>query len=234
MAHYSALILILLIALETASGIDLHLKKPKRDEATILSEYIDRVSGEPVTQSTAPGSLFPLEGGPLTDLASDYKARHVNDVVVIRVAESTLAQATGTVAAQRSFSASSGISALAGKINTSGIDELFSPHSDSNLKGTGTANSQSQLRTTFAGRVVAVLPNRNMVIEAQRAVTFNQQTQTIILRGLIRPGDLAIDDSISSTQISDLELELKGKGVISDATRQPNLFVRLLLKLVGF
>jgi flagellar L-ring protein precursor FlgH len=39
---------------------------------------------------------------------------------------------------------------------------------------------------------------------------------------------------VLSTAVSDLELELKGKGVVSDATRQPNLFVRLLMKLANF
>jgi flagellar L-ring protein FlgH len=72
------------------------------------------------------------------------------------------------------------------------------------------------------------------VIEAEHTVSFNQQAQTIILRGIIRPGDILSDDSVLSTGISDLELELKGKGVVSDATRQPNLFVRLLMKLANF
>ena len=65
-------------------------------------------------------------------------------------------------------------------------------------------------------------------------MTFNQQTQTIILRGVVRPGDISSSNSVPSTSLSDLELELKGKGVVSDATRQPNLFVRLLMKLLNF
>ncbi len=168
------------------------------------------------------------------NLATDYKAHGLNDIVVIRIVEQTVAQATGSVAAQRTFTADSGISALAGQINTAGVDQLFSPHSESNLKGSGTANSQSQLQKNLAGRVVAMLPNGNMVIEAESKVSFNQQTQTVVLRGLIRPGDISSDNSVPSTSISDLEVELKGKGVVSDSTRQPNLFVRLLLKLVGF
>jgi flagellar L-ring protein precursor FlgH len=71
-------------------------------------------------------------------------------------------------------------------------------------------------------------------VECERQVSFNQQSQTIILRGVVRPGDIASDNSVPSTSLSDLELELKGKGVVSDSTRQPNLFTRLLMKLLNF
>ncbi len=35
-------------------------------------------------------------------------------------------------------------------------------------------------------------------------------------------------------RVSDLELELKGKGVVTDATRQPNLFTRWLMKILNW
>jgi len=79
-----------------------------------------------------------------------------------------------------------------------------------------------------------VLPNGNLVVEAERQVSFNQEDQTIILRGVVRPGDILSNNSVPSTSLSDLELEVKGKGVVSDAVRQPNVFVRLLMKLLNF
>ncbi len=118
--------------------------------------------------------------------------------------------------------------------NVSYLNPLIALNSNSNLKGAGTANSQSQLLTSVAGRVVAVLPNGYLVVEAEHQVAFNQQSQILILRGLVRPVDIGSDNSVPSTALSDLEIELKGKGVVSDATRQPNLFVRWLWKIVGW
>jgi len=192
------------------------------------------VQGQPSPAANSLGSLWPLAGGPLTDLATDYKARRLNDLVIIRIVEQTLAQASGDVTSQRGFSTSSGITGIAGRVNTGGVNPLFAANSSSNLKGTGTANSQSLLQANLSGRVVAVLPNGNFVVEAERQVSFNQQKQTIILRGVVRPGDIGSDNSVPSTSVSDLELEMKGKGVVSDAVRQPNLFMRLLMKLVNF
>ena len=209
-------------------------KKLPVSSLTPLQQFLQRVQGQPVPSETSLGSLWPLAGSQLTDLATDYKARHLNDIVVIRIVEQTLAQASGNVTGQRDFSSNSAITGILGKSSTASVNPLYALNSGSNLKGTGTANSQSLLQATLAGRVVAVLPNSYLVVEAERQVSFNQQTQTIVLRGVVRPGDIASDDSVLSTSLSDLELEMKGKGVISDAVRQPNLFMRLLMKIANF
>lgn len=200
-----------------------------------LAGYIERVQrATAVHPSTAtPGSLW-VSGGLLTDLASDYKARQVGDVLVIRIVEQTLAEASGSVASQRTMEANSGISALAGRVNTAGVDSLFSPQSSSKLQGQGQTASKSRLQTSLAGRVVAVLPGGALVVEADRAVTMNNERQSIIVRGVVRPGDVAPDDSVLSTSLGNLEIELKGKGVISESTRPPNWIVRMLLRIVGF
>jgi len=208
-------------------------KMPAASPAS-LQQFLQRVEGQPVPVATTLGSLWPLQGGPLTDLATDYKARHLDDTVMIRIVEQTLAQASGNVTGQRDFTSRSAITGILGKSSTASVDPLYALNSGSNLKGTGTANSQSLLHANLAGRVVAVLPNGYLVVEAERQVSFNQQTQTIILRVVVRPGDILSDNSVLSTSVSNLELEMKGKGVISDAVRQPNLFMRLLMKIANF
>ncbi|HXY04788.1 MAG TPA: flagellar basal body L-ring protein FlgH [Terriglobales bacterium] len=163
-----------------------------------------------------------------------YKAMHVGDLITIVVAQGTTANNANTVSTARMFNASSGISALAGHLKTSGVQQIFSPQSSQNLSGKSQGSTTSSLNTTLAGRVVAVLPSRAMVIEAERQLTMNNEKQTILLRGLVRQGDIAPDGSVASNYIANLELELKGKGVLSDGTRPPNPLVRTLLKIVGF
>jgi len=206
--------------------------KPTVQPST-LQQFLDRVRGQEVAPVVSTGSLFPVNGGALTDLAADNKAHGLNDIVVIRIVENTLAQASGTVGAQRTYAANSAITGVGGQ-NVSYFNPLVALNSNSNLKGAGTANSQSQLLTSVAGRVVAVLPNGYLVVEAEHQVSFNQQSQTLVLRGLVRPVDIGSDNSVASTALSDLEIELKGRGVVTDATRQPNLFMRWLWKIVGF
>ena len=82
--------------------------------------------------------------------------------------------------------------------------------------------------------MIEVLPNGMLVIEAARQVEFSQQTQTIILRGLVRPEDISQQNQVLSTAISSLELEVRGKGIINDYTHRQNVLVRLLQRVLIF
>ncbi len=206
-------------------------KKPK--PPTTLDEYLQHV-----TQVTPPspttGSLWdPL--GRFADLARDYKAERVGDAVTINVVQSTTAAASGTLKSTRQFSASSGLSALYGTFKpTAHLRDLFSPQSQESLNGQASTASSSVLTTTLTGTVVRVLPNGYLVVEAEREVLVNNQREKLILRGVVRPGDLSPDNSIPSTAIADVEIEVEGKGVISEGSRPPHKLTRALLKIFGF
>jgi flagellar L-ring protein precursor FlgH len=82
--------------------------------------------------------------------------------------------------------------------------------------------------------VANVLPNGMLVIEVVRQLTFNQQTQLIRLRGLVRPEDVNAQNQVMSTSITDMELEVVGKGIVNDATYRQNPLVRFLERLLVF
>jgi flagellar L-ring protein precursor FlgH len=211
------------------------LSAGKKDaENKSLSDYISRVgAASGPTQAAAVGSLW-TDNGRLADLATDYKAKHVGDLVRILIVQDTTATNTANVGTDRSFKANSGIDALPGQIGTSGVQNLFSPHSAQTLQGKAQASTKSTLRTSLTGTVVATVGNRGLVVQAERSITMNNERQTVLLRGVVRAADIGPDDSILSNQLSNLELELKGKGVISDGTRPPNVIMRVLLRIFGF
>lgn len=224
---------ILLTGLALAQGSFLAARE-KLAPRKSLEDYVRRMQQQPIERSAVnPGSLW-TDGGSFTDLASDYKARRLGDLVTILVVQDVQAQNTGNVSTDRSFDTSSGIGSLAGHISTSGVNNIFSASSAQTLQGKAQSSSSSSLRTRLTGQVVALLSNGLLVIEAEREVTMNNERQTVILRGVVRPGDLGPDNAVSSNAIGNLELELKGKGVVSDGVRPPNIFMRWLLRLIGF
>lgn len=209
-------------------------QKPKTTNEQALASYLQRVQGDaPAPAPPNPGSLW-RDSGRLANMVADYKASRVGDLVTISVAQNLSASSTGDVSSNRSFSASSGITALGGHIKTSGVQNLFSPTSAQTLSGKAQATSQTSLSTTLTGRVAAVLPSGTLVVEAERQITMNNQHETVILRGLVRPGDLDAANIVASNNVGNLEVEVKGKGVISDGTRPPNPIVRWILRVVGF
>ena len=208
--------------------------KDKKIQRESLGAYIDRV--RPHAADVVPASLGSLwiDNGPMSRLTADYKASRVGDLITIVVAHSLAANNAGTVSTARTFSANSGVTALAGHISTSGVQNIFSPTSAETLSGKSAASMTSTLTDTLAGRVVAVLSSGVLVVEAERQLTMNNERQTLLLRGLVRPGDIAPDGSVPSNDIGDLELELKGKGVLSDGTRPPDVVMRILMKILNF
>jgi flagellar L-ring protein precursor FlgH len=221
---------VLLAALLCSTLTSAH-DKPIQGEA--LSEYIQRMQQPDLELKPAsPGSLW-IDGGQFARLTSDYKSAKVGDVITIVVVQDVNAQNAGTVATNRTFNANSSLATVANHVTPS-LQNIFTPNSSAVLGGKSQAATTSSLRTSLAGRVVAVLPNGVMVIEAERQLTMNNERQTILLRGLVRPGDIAPNNTVLSNTIGNLELELKGKGVLSDGTRPPNLIVRWILRIVGF
>lgn len=208
--------------------------KQKNIQQESLASYVARMSQQSIQpQSGSPGSLW-QDGGRLAYLAGDFKAAHLGDLITIVVVHDLAANNAATVSTARDFSANSGIGALPGKLKTGGVEQLFSPTSAQSLSGKSQASTTSSLQTTLAGRVVAVLPTGLLVIEAERQMTMNNEKQTILIRGLARTGDIAPDNSVPSNRIANLELELKGKGVLSDGTHPPNIIVRGILRILGF
>jgi len=210
---------------------------PAKPKNTLRSreDYLARIQQQQAStvETSTPGSLW-VSGGRLTDISTDYKAAHINDTIVIHIVQQTVSEATGDTTTQRQYNANSAITNLPGKLNTGGVNPLFGANSSTALKGQGSTSSTSKLQTSLAGQVIAVLPNGNLVVEAQREVFLNHEKETAIVRGLVRPGDVAPDNSVLSTSLSNLEIELKGKGVVTEATRPPSLLMKLFEKILTF
>jgi len=198
-----------------------------------LAQYIRRVQADTPAAAATLGSCW-VDAGRMASLSSDYKAAAVGDLITIVVAHSLTSSNAGDVATARTYSASSGINSLPGKIKTGGVASLLGLQSAETLSGKGQADSSSSLTTTLAGRVVAVLASGNLVVEAERVINMNNEKQTVTLRGLVRRGDIGPNNTVASNTIGDLELEIKGKGVISNGVRPPNPILRAIMRILNF
>jgi flagellar L-ring protein precursor FlgH len=199
-----------------------------------LHTYIERVRAEHAAEEHTPGAIW-TENGRLARLSADVKACRIHDPIAIVVSESLAASTDGTVKNSRSSSASSQVSSLLGKLSAgNALNNLVNQTSASGLNAQGESVTNSSLSTTLGGEVVDVLPNGMLVVQAVRQLTFNQQTQLIKMRGLVRPEDVDAQNQVLSTAISSLEVEVVGKGIINDYTYRPNAVVRFLQKLLIF
>jgi flagellar L-ring protein precursor FlgH len=226
-----AVVGLVFFALVALASAEKKSKSEKQQDS--LDQYIKQLAApSPTARISTSGSLF-TSGGLLADPYSDYKAHLVGDSLSIQIVESTIISQSGSLATARDFAHSSGVTGVGGQ-SPSFLNPLLAANSSTKLTGTGAAASNSSLNTLLTAQVVAVLPTGSLVVEARRHVLANHQHEDVVLRGVVRPADISSGNLVSSFQISDLQLEVKGKGVISDSIRQPNIVMRTLLKLIGF
>jgi flagellar L-ring protein precursor FlgH len=186
----------------------------------------------PAADTSTVGSLWSPQSS-LGDFSVDYKAHNLNDTITILVAVQTTAAQSGSVDSERSLTSSSAITGVLGR-SPSAVNPLLSGQSSSVLKGQGSTASNTTFSTSLTGQVIAVLPNGSLVVQAERQIFMNNQHENIILRGMIRPGDIGPSNTVPSTALSNLEIEMKGKGIIADGVRPPNAITRALLWLLNF
>lgn len=215
-----------------AKGVTAEAKIGGTDVA--LAGYLDRVRAANAAEIRTPGSIW-SESGRLVHLSTDVKAMHPHDLISILVAESLSASTNGSVKNSRASDASSQVASLFGRLSAgNNLQTLLNQNSSSGLNAQGQSTTDSSLNTVVGGEVIDVLPNGILVIEADRQVAFNQQTQVIRLRGLVRPEDVNPLNQVLSTAITDLELDVVGKGIINDYTYRQNPLVRLIEHVLVF
>ena len=199
-----------------------------------LDAYATEAAQQAEGQRPTGGSLW-SPTSQFADLGRDLKASQVNDLVTIVVTESASAVSTGASKTQRKSSATNSIAALAGLTKTTGpLANLANMSGNQQLDGSGTTSRETTITTTMSARVTRVLPNGYMLLEGSKDVQINSEHQTVTVRGVLRPADLASDNSVPSNRLAQMEIRLNGKGVVGDAIRRPFILWRLLLGILPF
>jgi len=165
------------------------------------------------------------------NIFEDRKARGLNDLVTIDISESLSGSGTADTETKRDSSLSYELTKLLGMDldfnlqNKSLLKNLFKSGKftpsvggtgSSAFKGEGDTNRAGDLVATITARVVEVLPNRNLILEARKEMTINNETQILVLAGMVRPDDIDSTNTVVSSKIADARIYYVGNGVIQD------------------
>lgn len=150
-------------------------------------------------------------------LAADHRAYRVGDVLTVYVIETTRARS------QAGTDASSDLDMRVGLESPSTTYQA-----NLGIGGSNTAGAQTtrigELRAQVSAQVVGVDPLGNLAIEGWQTLTINGERQKIRLAGLVRPQDIAADNTVPSHRISNAQLELVGVGAVSESQKQSVIY----------
>lgn len=86
--------------------------------------------------------------------------------------------------------------------------------------GGGEINNKQTISGRAAVQVVDVLPNGNLVIEGLREISFSKERQFAALHGVVRPYDIAPDNTVLSSSVADARIEIVSDGTLTDAQKK--------------
>jgi flagellar L-ring protein precursor FlgH len=174
------------------------------------------------------GSIFSPHA---MDLYADRRAHKVGDILLVEIVETSNAAKEANTETKRSSSIAGDIGYLFRfadwfklRENTPGAKTVEATLSN-NFKGEGDTDQKSTVTATLSARVIDITMDGNLVIQGYRQIRINNDTQHIILSGLVRPDDISPENSIKSSYIADARIEMNGEGVIADK-QQPGWMAR--------
>lgn len=184
-----------------------------------------------------PGSIFAASEA--DTLFEDSRARRVGDIVVVKLVENTKAQNKAETSANKKNTNNYQVADMFNRGHAGFIPfmpigpqpsvglPILDTNSASGLTASGKTKRENYVTTSLATRVLRVLPGGLMEIEGAREIRVNEETEYMVVRGMIRSKDVSADNSVMSTQIADASIEYYGKGVLADK-QKPGWFTRLM------
>ena len=196
---------------------------PKAHDPNISKQKIPYVEEAPPPGPLSEGSLWQDRA-----VVGDLRASRLNDLVTIRITESTNAISKADVTTARDGSNKLGTGGLFGNWSALGSgSDSRSTSTTNKFKGNGTTGRSAVFTTTVTARVVRVMGNGNLIFEGFRDIQLNNETQRLYVAGMLDPHRFDTNNSVASSQVGELRIGYGGKGVV-DETLKPGFISRLL------
>ena len=158
----------------------------------------------------------------------DQRAAGLGDLVTVLVNISDTAALQDKTTATRASTESMGVPDLLGLessiphiFSKASPASLISTNSGDNNTGNGAITRGETVTLRLAGVVSQVLPNGNLVIAAHQEVRVNSELRELTVTGVIRPQDIASDNTIMHDRMAEARISYGGRGQLTYVQTAP-------------
>ena len=154
----------------------------------------------------------------------DQRAATVGDIVtvVVKIADTAVLNndTTATRAATQTLGTPNlfGLETAISKALPKGVNlaSLLNTNAAGTANGTGTITRNETVQIRVAGIVTQVLPNGNLAVTGQQEVRINSELRVLTLSGIIRPQDIASDNTVQHDRMAEARISYGGRGQLTD------------------
>ncbi|WP_424134060.1 flagellar basal body L-ring protein FlgH [Roseomonas chloroacetimidivorans] len=171
----------------------------------------------------------------------DQRAASVGDLITILVSIKDAADLSNSTERSRDNSENMGIPRLLGldasyaRLLPNGIDpsKLLEASSANSSLGKGRVQRTEAVTMRIAATVTQVLPNGNLVVGGRQQVRVNHEMRDLSIAGIIRPQDIASDNTVQHDRLAEARIAYGGRGTVSDV-QQPRYGQQILDAVLPF
>jgi flagellar L-ring protein precursor FlgH len=193
----------------------------------LLQQYLAEARASVVVPAS-PDSLW------MAGLSSDLRARHVNDLVTIRVIENVSGAGVADSTLDKKSTGTIGVGSLFGlesRLPTSiNPQNLATIGTNTTFEGGGSTSRTGSLTAVLTARVAEVLPNGHLLVQGVREIEINGDRQMLVLTGVVRPSDINAANVIPSTAVGQMRIRYFGRGLMQD-NLSPGWLIKILNKI---
>jgi len=165
------------------------------------------------------------------DFFKAKKARRVGDILRVAIKIDDKAKLANETTRQRTakedtqaptlFGLEKGFSHLmpGGALNPADLINMTNANSST---GSGAIDRNEKIATEVSAVVTRILPNGNLVIKGDQEVRVNYELRRVSVEGVVRPEDIASDNTVASNMIAQARIDYGGRGHIARA-QQPRI-----------
>jgi flagellar L-ring protein precursor FlgH len=202
-AHQNLILFMVVAALSACS----HTPK----DVDLTEDELSMPMGNQTGYTQSPGSLW-TPTAKYSDMYSDHKARQVGDLIIIQISENSSADKQAKTDASRD----SGLAASVTDFLGFHVHPQVQTNSSSTFTGNGKTSRSGTLNAVVSARIVRILPEGNFVIKGKKQIRVNDESQYIMVSGIIRADDILGDNSVLSANVADLKIDYYGNGILGD------------------
>lgn len=174
---------------------------------------------------TTPGAIY--QQGTEVRLWQNVTARNVGDTLTIRLEESTNAEKSVTTNTNKTTEATmTGPTIFGRPVTVNGVPVLEgSMNNDSSFNGNGASKQSNALDGALSVTVAKRFANGNLLVRGEKWIAINSGKEFVRMQGIVRPSDIAPDNSVVSWKVADAYISYGGQGTVANASK-PGWFYR--------
>jgi flagellar L-ring protein FlgH len=187
------------------------MQQQQRDDA----QWAATAPVAPAAAPVADGAIYHDQQG--MELFADPRAHRTGDILTIVLVENTQAVKKANTSTSKTNKDTIGAPSLLGHTFNKASVGIDSDHS---FDGGGSSSQSNQLTGNITVTVAQRLGNGNLLVRGEKWLTINQGQELIRIAGIVRPQDIAPDNTVPSTRVADARIGYTGRGSLADANTQ--------------